>query len=70
MINSLESYADIGRSVARATNVQDGDKAKFERDYFRRMRAFESADDKRLADKAYNDAYTAARNVPKVKAWT
>jgi hypothetical protein len=65
MLNPLESYSEAGRKAALAQNVDDAATVRHWREYFQRMRALETGPAKAAAQRAYERAYTAARNVPR-----
>lgn len=64
MINHIENYAEAGKKEAVARNQHDEACAAHWRDFYRRMLATETVDDKVAASEAYTTAYTENRNVP------
>jgi hypothetical protein len=61
--NPLEVYSQAGLNAGTAITRGDAALAKFQSNWVRRALALESADYRVEARKAYDTAYTAARNV-------
>jgi hypothetical protein len=62
-LNPLEVYADAGRKAAIAINHGDWSCAKFHQNWFNRAMELESETWRKMARKAYDEAYTAARAI-------
>ena len=67
MLNTIEFYKDLGTKAAEARNKHDEDRAKFHAEHFRKARGLEHEDDRLLCSQVYDEAYRAARNVPRVE---
>ena len=69
MFNTEQAYIECGKRAAKARNESDESRAKHETDYFNRMRLCENMDngDREKARQLFDDAYRAARKVPKVR---
>ena len=67
MLNKPEAYTEAGRKAAEARNQRDESRAQFHADWFRRARCLESDADRAEANRLYDEAYKANRNVPKVE---
>lgn len=67
MINPIEFYTELGTKAAEARNQKDEARASFHARHFRDARALENGEARTAANKAYDDAYIAARHAPKVE---
>ena len=67
MLNTIEFYKDLGTKAAEARNQRDESRANFNEDHFRRARGLEQGDDRLAANRAFDEAYKAARIVPRVE---
>ena len=67
-MNTIETFADCGRKAAQALNQRDQSRYAFHRDWYRRALALEEAGQPRIAcAQAYEEAFRATRNVPRVE---
>lgn len=67
MLNDLEIYRDAGAKAARAMNRNQGEEFRFHADHMRRMLALETDANRPLARAAYDEAYSANRNIVRVR---
>lgn len=64
MLNSIETYEELGHKAAMARNRSDEALAEFHADHFRRCRDMERDEDREAATTAYRKSYEASRNKP------
>lgn len=63
MLNSPEAYFEAGSQTATARLQKDEARARFHRDWFSRARALEKVDDRKIAQRHFDDGYAAVQPV-------
>lgn len=65
MLNTIEAYTDAATKQAIAANKKDQGAVDFHKRWISRALDLETAEDRVIARKAIDEAYKAARNVPR-----
>ena len=65
MLNAPELYTCLGKAAAKAKNLGDESLYSHHRTHFNRAKAVERTEFKSEAERLYNEAFTAERNIPK-----
>lgn len=65
MLNTVQTYADCGKRCADAMNKKDPARYAHEQGWLRSAVWLEKPEHRPVARHAYDEAYTANRNVPR-----
>lgn len=62
MLNSIEAYQEAGEKSAQGQIEGDYSRFEFERNWYRKARLLESAENRAIADRVFRSAYKARMN--------